>query len=210
MDRQHTFEFVESTVACSVAEELKAYYPSTDTYYQYYDPRSASSMSLAISQLAAYVLEEGPSDGVLGYSQGAVLAATYLIQFSQQHPSSPLPFKCAIFFSGGRPLDPQELAQGKLKWLDPKETGPLLKLPTTNIWGRNDTLWPGTSEVLSELCEEPQKNVYIHEEGHDIPGARAKEAVQGCVRAIRRTIERGLIAQERLIPREIKHVVNHC
>lgn len=152
-------------------------------------------MSQALAQLAHYISEEGPFDGVLGFSQGAILAATYLIQFRLDYPSIPLPFKCAIFFSGGIPVDPQALDQGELSHIDPKVAGPLLRLPTANIWGRNDMVWPESSEVLCALCEDLNKNVYIHDEGHDIPGARAKEAVQGSVRAIRRAIDQALMMQ---------------
>ena len=194
MDRHHTFDYVEGTLACPIAPEIKAYFPPTDTYYQYYDVGSASSMFNALSQLHAYIEVEGPFDGVLAFSQGASLAATYLFQFAQQHPSTPLPFKCAVFFSGGRPLDPTLLAKGERKLLEPKDPqAARLRLPTAHIWGRNDTLWPGTSEVLCELCEEGEKLVFLHDEGHDIPGARAKEAVQGSLRVIRRTVDNALM-----------------
>ena len=152
-------------------------------------------MSQALSQLHEYILEEGPFDGIIGFSQGASLAATYLIQFSQRHPSSPLPFRCAILFSGGHLRDPQALDKNELKWLNAKETGQLLQLPTANFWGRNDTLSPGSSAMLCELCDESCRNVYIHEEGHEIPSARAKEALQGIVRAIRRTVEQASMMQ---------------
>ena len=82
-----------------------------------------------------------------------------------------------------------------MKLIDPKVTGPLLKLPTANIWARNDEVWPGSSEMLCELCEEMSKTVYVHDEGHCIPGPRAKDAVQGCVRAIRRVVEQAEILQ---------------
>ena len=84
--------------------------------------------------LATYITEEGPFDGVLGFSQGASLAATYLIQFGREYPSLPLPFKCAIFFSGGYCLNPVALEDGKLELIDPAQTGTLLHLPTVNIW----------------------------------------------------------------------------
>jgi predicted esterase len=177
------------------SKEIKSYYPSKDDYYQYYDQSSASSMNLAISQLSHYIDSEGPFDGVIGYSQGASLAATFLIRYAQQHPSSPLPFKCAIFFSGGKPLNPSMLDMGKLELIDPKVTGTLLKLPTANIWGRNDMLWPGSSEVLCDICEEGTRSVALHDEGHDIPGVRAKDAVQSAVRAIRRAVDKALINQ---------------
>ena len=88
------------------------------------------------------------------------------------------------------------LARGERRLLEPEELEwPKLRLPTAHIWGRNDTLWPGTSEVLFKLCEEGERTVFIHEEGHDIPGARAKEAVQGSLRAIRRTVDAALMKQ---------------
>ena len=57
-------------------------------------------MATAISQLEAYLAVEGPFDGVIGYSQGASLAATYLIRFSQLPPSAPLPSSALSFFLG--------------------------------------------------------------------------------------------------------------
>ncbi len=88
------------------------------------------------------------------------------------------------------------LAKGDRRLLEPNESSaPFLRLPTAHVWGRNDTLWPGSSEVLCELCEEGERSAFVHDEGHDIPGTRAKEAVQGSVRAIRRTVDRALIKQ---------------
>ncbi|KAJ5692409.1 serine hydrolase FSH [Penicillium macrosclerotiorum] len=161
-----------------------------DSYYRYYEQLSAPSMRAALYQLSKYIETEGPFDGVIGYSQGASLAATYLIQCSKLRSSERMPFKCAIFFSGGIPLDPMALESGDLKLITPKKTGALLTLPTTHIWGSNDEIWPGSSEILYEACEESQRNVSVHTEGHDIPGTRAKEAVQDAVRAIRRTLDR--------------------
>ena len=171
-----------------MAIDIKAYYPLQDEYYQYFDSTSAPSLSLALAQLERYIQEEGPFDGVLGFSQGATLAATYLARLSLDYPSRSLPFRCAIFFCGGIPFDSEALKLGDMVLVDPGTTGPILGLSTANIWGRNDIIWPGSSEVLCELCDNEYKNVYIHDEGHSIPGPRAKEAVQGCVRAIRRAI----------------------
>ncbi|CAI4214154.1 unnamed protein product [Parascedosporium putredinis] len=165
--------------------------PATDEYFNYFDPSSADSLSAALDQLEAYIRSEGPFDGVIGFSQGAALAATYLIRTAQRHPASALPFRLAIFFSGGRPLDPRSLAEGRLLFLDPAQAAAdsVVALPAANIWGRNDTLWPGTSEVLYALCDPAGRSSFIHEEGHDIPGARAKDAIIGSVKAIRRAID---------------------
>ncbi|MCJ1396153.1 hypothetical protein MMC18_009042 [Xylographa bjoerkii] len=45
------------------------------------------------------VAEQGPFDGVLGFSQGGSLALTYLLQHEIQHPDAPPPFRFAILFS---------------------------------------------------------------------------------------------------------------
>lgn len=175
-------------------EEIKGFYPPEDRYYQYYDAHSAASLTLALAQLEHYAQEEGPFEGVLGFSQGATLAATYLARLSRDRPSQPLPFRCAIFFSGGIPFDPHALDHGEIKLLDPKATQPLLQLPTAHVWGRNDSVWPGSSEKLCALCQDPHKKVYIHDEGHSIPSGR-EEAVQGCVRVIRRVIDQAELLQ---------------
>ncbi|KAL8639249.1 MAG: hypothetical protein Q9226_008890 [Calogaya cf. arnoldii] len=175
--------------------DIKPYYPAEDEYFQYYNPSSAPSVALALAQLKRYIQIEGPFDGVLGFSQGASLAAAYLVRLTRDFPSRPLPFRCAIFFCGGPPFDPQALEQDEMRLVDARKTGPILRLPTAHIWARNDTVWPEGGEMLSELCEEKDSNVYMHDEGHSIPGPRAKVAVQGCVRAIRRTIDRAEMMQ---------------
>jgi predicted esterase len=150
-------------------------------------------MNKAINQLAQYVEVEGPFDGVIGYSQGASLAATYMIHYTQKYPRADLPFKCAIFFSGGKPLNPNALSREELEFLDPDTFSLPLMLPTAHIWGRNDLLWPGSSENLWRLCDPGQQSMFLHDEGHDIPGPRAKDALLGSVRVIRRTLEKALL-----------------
>lgn len=189
--RQLPFYFLQSLTELL---EIETYYSDTDTYFSYCDLQSTASMRTALAQLDAFIDIEGPYDGVLAYSHGAAFAATYIIQQSQLHPTSPPAFKCAIFLSGGIPVDPSALEKDELRLLSPKD-GKLLKLPTAHIWGANDELYPGTSGVLSELCDEGMRCIFIHKEGHDVPNARAKDAVQGAIRAIRRTVDKGLIVQ---------------
>lgn len=145
---------------------------------------------LAFAQLSQYIVEEGPFDGVIAFSQGAALVSAYLIQISNQQKFRPKPFRCAIFLSGARPYDPQALAEGRVEYFEPKGTQSTIVLPTTHIWGSRDASFREQSEALSALCDEGQREVYIHGQGHEIPGSRAHDDLQGCVRAIRRTIEK--------------------
>lgn len=119
--------------------------------------------------------------------------STYLISLDQQQPHLSLPFRCAIFFSGGRPADPQALGLGKERFLEPTQKNSPLRLPTANIWGRRDLRYGAASEILSLFFEESQREIFIHGGVHEIPGARAQEDLQKCVKAIRRTIEKASI-----------------
>lgn len=143
-----------------------------------------------------FIEREGPYDGVIAFSQGGCLASTFIIHHIQQHPNKPLPFKCAIFLSSITPADPAALQNGTIRFLQPGEADgqPLVTgLATTHIWGRNDNHWPGMSEPLYKLCDAQKRNSFLHDEGHAIPAARAKDAVVGCVRAIRRTLDRAAL-----------------
>lgn len=119
----------------------------------------------------------------------------YLIHYAKKHPSAPLPFTCAVFISGGIPADPVALEKGEISFLHHEKDGQLLRLPTAHIWGRNDDLLPGTSHALGGLCERARRFIFVHDEGHDVPSARSREAVLGAVRAIRRAMDMALNAQ---------------
>lgn len=50
--------------------------------------------------------EDGPFDGIMGFSQGASLAASLLLQRQLDHPSKPPQFQFAIFICGLLPFSP--------------------------------------------------------------------------------------------------------
>jgi predicted esterase len=185
MDHIHTYDFVEGTYSAPLAPELRQFFPSEDAYFNYFELDSVESMSRALDHLEKFLELEGPYDGVIAFSQGACLVATYLIQQKLRHPQKPLPFKCAIFFSGAIPLDPEALEQGSRDLM--------AGLPTAHIWGRNDTLWPGTSDVLYALSDAKLSSIFLHDEGHSIPAARSKQAVSGSVKSIRRAVDRATL-----------------
>ncbi|MCJ1380727.1 hypothetical protein MMC17_003835 [Xylographa soralifera] len=194
MDSRHTFDFVEGTIEVPIAQEIQAYYPPTAAYFNYFSPGSVESIKAALNDLGKFLAIEGPYDAFLGFSQGSVLAATYILHHSMLHPTAPLPVRCALFLSGNRPLDPAALQRGEARQLDPEKDGIVLRLPTVHIWGFNDKLYPGTSESLYGLCKEEERSKFCHQEGHDIPSARAKDAVLGAARAIRRMVDIATIA----------------
>jgi Serine hydrolase (FSH1) len=54
--------------------------------------------------ISSHIDETGPFDGVLGFSQGASMALSYLLQHQIEFPEKPSPFKFALCFSSTIPL----------------------------------------------------------------------------------------------------------
>ena len=76
-------------------------------YLCYYDIPLESKVRAAQEYILGVVEDEGPFDGILGFSQGAALAASILLEQTcsiQQNPESSM-FKFAIFICATRPWD---------------------------------------------------------------------------------------------------------
>ena len=121
---------------------------------------------------------------------GGALAATLLIRqfLEHQEPNPNPPFKCAIFLSAATPYDPTAILQGEIRKLGPT-AGELIQIPTAHIWGSNDDPAQEACPVVSELCNSRLRTIFVHYLGHDVPGARSHGAMNGSIRAIRRTID---------------------
>ncbi|KAM3077721.1 hypothetical protein ACMFMG_007045 [Clarireedia jacksonii] len=66
-------------------------------YYSYFTVPSPGAVLTAIDRLEEFIDVQGPFDGILGFSHGAALAASYLLHDStRQHPRND--FRCAVFF----------------------------------------------------------------------------------------------------------------
>jgi hypothetical protein len=73
---------------------------------------SVLSTIRAVDYLFKIMEEEGPFDGIIGYSEGATVAGTLLLheQLRRETEGREPMIKCAIFFAGWPPLDPQTFA----------------------------------------------------------------------------------------------------
>ncbi|KAL8643786.1 MAG: hypothetical protein Q9226_008123 [Calogaya cf. arnoldii] len=171
-----------------MAPDLASLSSSDAKAYEYFDATSAASYASAVEQLHAYVTDEGPFDGLLAFSQGASLAAMYLVHQSLQQSDDGLPIKVAILISSAAIYDPVAwLEQGQVRVLNCASDGQPIKIPTAHIWGAKDELRT-ESEALSDLTDEKLKALYVHTGGHEVPGLSTQGAVQGTVQAVRRAI----------------------
>lgn len=164
-----------------------------EEFLQYVDYNSTESCLKGLHDLERLVDEEGPFDGVMSFSLGATLAASLMVHRLLKDPRKERlqpTFRCAIFFCGGIP---EVISTGngtERRALSFEVDGELIDVPTAHIWGANDHLYPTFGVVLSQLCDEHKRSVFVHQGGHEIPGPRDPDALQQAIRAIKRAIER--------------------
>lgn len=103
----------------------------------------------------------GPFDGLLGFSEGASVVASMLVDCEQSR--SLKPFKCAILICGAPPFRP-----GNEDPYLADEVGKIISTPTLHILGAED---PGRCGGLAlyNLCMDGTASLYDHGRSHEIP-----------------------------------------
>lgn len=81
---------------------------SPGPFYSYVSGYTPSEMQHALEDLDEFIQDHGPFDGVVGFSQGAALAASYILTQQRQHPTRAAPFDFALFFSAVVAFSPDE------------------------------------------------------------------------------------------------------
>ncbi|KAH8435315.1 uncharacterized protein LDX57_012946 [Aspergillus melleus] len=183
----HTYEWLDGSVPTDMAPGLETVAMPSDEFLMYVDDSQESRVRL-LAHLQEFVAAEGPFDGLFAFSHGASCGATLLLHELQKNPQA-APFRCAIFFCGGPPEDPKMLLEGDRRVVDAATDGEVLDLPTAHIWGRNDHRY-AFGPQLSSLCSSANREVFVHDGGHEIPGPRDPEDVRQAVQVIKRTLAR--------------------
>ena len=124
--------------------------------------------------------EEGPFDGVIGFSQGATLALALLLRHSTDHPLDPpyAIFKFAIFFSCVGIREDQNHWDSKLG------------IPSLHVFDEADSI-SAKSTIAKELCEPGSAKLVVHQRGHDIP--RDNVSVNAILAAIQHLQHRAML-----------------
>lgn len=182
------------TGAAAVTDEFYGYLPAVIT--------DASQCRDLVTSLVDYVQSNGPFDGVMGFSEGGIIAAMLLIEDSRHSFAG---FKCGIIFSAALPLDPDVVRSEVVRCIDPDLDGVLLHVPTALIVEENlarlrgrcplAALWgPGNDpqEGLVRVCADGVREVVRHDLEHQIPGSKSMAGFPETLKAIRRTIERAI------------------
>lgn len=149
----------------------------------FYDPYDPESILTALDDLDEYVEDAGPFDGILGFSQGAALAAMLLVRHGAAKP----PVLFAVFICGGQPYNEDILKKGVCEFIDPTSDEQIIHVPTANILGGKDKDLDHTERLL-RLCQSWGRFSYDHGAGHEIP-----RTPKGVTEEMARVIEQAML-----------------
>lgn len=138
------------------------------------------SATEALDFVQTVIEEDGPFDGIMGFSQGATVALALLLRHAAENPLDP-PYalcKFAIFFNC------IGIDAAQLRW-DCK-----LSIPSLHIIGKEDR-WFAQSLWATEQCEPGTAKLITHELGHAIP--RDKVMVAAILDAIKDLQHRAIV-----------------
>lgn len=129
------------------------------------DDCAVQSVKNAMHQLRNTMIEEGPFEGVIGYSEGAAIGATLLVKELQRAKKTGVPstLKCAMFIAGAPPLrtDPPGFYLSD-------EAGEIISVPTCHVIGVSDP-YINCALALHGVCDSDKAMLFDHGWGHTIP-----------------------------------------
>jgi len=138
-------------------------------------------MRIALDALYKTMDEFGPFDGICGYSEGATMAATLILDEQRRltEEGRTPQIKCAIFFAGWPPVLPN--SSQIVLW---DEVDTVIDIPTCHIVGAGDPYLPGAM-ALYNVCEPDFAHLFDHGKGHTIPrDARTLKELGSVVREL--------------------------
>ncbi|SCV05553.1 LANO_0H10022g1_1 [Lachancea nothofagi CBS 11611] len=138
-------------------------------------------LSQAIKTVSDHIKAEGPYDGIVGFSQGAAVAAIVTNKITQLVPDHP-PFKVSLIFSGYSftEPDPQNTDQLRIAEKFQDSFTPLADSPTKMlfVWGASDVAVPATrSKYLYNIYTNGAESTdlakcFEHPGGHMVPNKK--------------------------------------
>ena len=165
---------------------LEGFLSPEDGCFAFFE-ESAEGLRSALKDLEGYVNAEGPFDAIMGFSEGASLAASFIASQKNWSEDSP-PFKCAVFICAGGAWD----SQGQGKQLQPSDLDDLIHIPAANIMGSKDEHY-AQSFNLSQGCDIRTREIFDHGGGHEIP--RGPKVTVEMAMAINAVIDKALLTQ---------------
>ncbi|KAF5862323.1 hypothetical protein ETB97_011847 [Aspergillus alliaceus] len=162
--------FSEGTVDSPPGPGIEGFFEGPYFLWYNWPPRVGSevdSISITDAYHALYevVEDEGPFDGVLGFSQGGSLAHAFQVQHLIHHPLKEPLFRCAIYLNSPMPLFVDD--DGSVVY-DMSVVGSPLKVPSLHVVSERDPNYEHCTRLCD--CYDPAyASVIRHAYGHAIP-----------------------------------------
>ncbi|OTB06982.1 hypothetical protein M426DRAFT_71931 [Hypoxylon sp. CI-4A] len=121
----------------------------------------------ALARVSRVLDDDAEIDGLIGYSEGAMMAASICAEENRRWEEMGVPrrIKFAIFFAGSPPLvEHNDRFIAKLA----DEHGTAIDIPTFHVFGSNDPL-VYSSIALYNACNQDVAQLYDHGLGHLVP-----------------------------------------
>ncbi|KAH9873395.1 hypothetical protein J1614_005793 [Plenodomus biglobosus] len=143
-------------------ETMRLFFGSDDNY-----AFQKTSLKRTIDEILRIVAEDPEITGILGYSEGATIAATAVLEERRRWEEEGIPrrIECGIFFSGCPPLS---LKNDSMSVLLGDECEDIIDIPTCHIVGCNDPYLEGAMSLYN-MCQDDIAELFDHGQGHVIP-----------------------------------------
>ncbi|KAI1345756.1 serine hydrolase FSH [Xylaria sp. FL0043] len=102
LPQEYSYEWFEGDIHVVPQKFLSDVYPGP--YLTYVDILTTDNLARALHRIEEFIESEGPFDGVMGVSEGAMLSAALLLKHQIENPFSAPLFRFAIFISGTLPF----------------------------------------------------------------------------------------------------------
>ncbi|OCK83580.1 hypothetical protein K432DRAFT_290762 [Lepidopterella palustris CBS 459.81] len=181
----YEYVFIDGEKPYDAPEQVRDFFPGP---YLCYHPAPTPSAVLEAQEMVEEALEsEGPFDGVIGFSQGAALAASIMLHRSMAFET--LPFRFAIFLCSGLPFSP---LPSTVRRMHPQLDQARIDIPTADMYGKQDTEYYDQSKNLVKFCNPASCFTVEHPGGHEVPrSARLVRDVAGAIKKVVQSLELG-------------------
>ncbi|KAF1850313.1 uncharacterized protein K460DRAFT_269416 [Cucurbitaria berberidis CBS 394.84] len=145
--------------------------------------KTDDSARCTLEYLYRIMENEGPFDGIVGYSEGSTIAGTLLLheKMRERDEGREPMLKCALFFGGWPPMTP---TLDGLVLADESEL--MIEVPSCHIIGSLDPYLHGNI-ALYNVCDPDTAFIFDHAKGHTLP--RDKHMVKELGDTVRRMID---------------------
>lgn len=126
---------------------------------------TGENVKTALNHVIELIDADGTIEGVIGYSEGAGIAASLILEEEHRRQESGRApcIKCAVFMAGIPPFHP---VTGQYALAD--EVGQIITIPTCHVVGAEDKFIDGAL-ALYNVCDGDQADLFDHGGGHIIP-----------------------------------------